>query len=122
LRTGLAPEWPVAPPSEDLDFGWLHQGEAFGLGLLKEDDGHEVVYKSEMAVRVESCTCRLLALTRRCLLYLPDTVVAAAMAALEQAEDPVQLPRERLREARSQRRHWATKKKRAVAQEMLTVR
>jgi len=114
--------WPRAPSSEELDFGCLHAGDAFGIGMLNDEVDPDRHYTSEMAVRVESCTCRLLMLTRRCLWYLPEQVVATTRAVLKSAEDPLKLPPERVAAARQSGQRWAAQKQRLLAKEMLTVR
>eukprot|EP00429_Kryptoperidinium_foliaceum_P108146 CAMPEP_0176307746 /NCGR_PEP_ID=MMETSP0121_2-20121125/64182_1 /TAXON_ID=160619 /ORGANISM="Kryptoperidinium foliaceum, Strain CCMP 1326" /LENGTH=81 /DNA_ID=CAMNT_0017649547 /DNA_START=32 /DNA_END=274 /DNA_ORIENTATION=+ len=81
----------MTPVPTELSFGWLHRGEAFALALLREDPNPEDVHRSEAAVRVESCTCRLLVLTRGCLIYLPDDVARSALMALDSADDPIRV-------------------------------
>lgn len=120
LRGGLQPGWPAAPLSEELEFGFLHPGEAFGIGLLHPsiEDGP---YTSETCVRVESCTCLLLVLTHRCLWYLPESVVTKTRAALDKAEDPLRLPAMRVQEAREAWHRWTIQKRDILEKEMLTV-
>jgi len=103
-----------------LEFGLLRPGHVLGLGAIMDPRG-ECPYPSAVTVRVESCSARLMVLTRRSLLYLPDQVAARVDEALANAEDPVRLSSEKLRDAQRRTRKWAVTKRTTLRRQMLTV-
>jgi len=94
---------------EELEIGYLHAGEAFGLGALLHPNG-ECPYPSGVTVRVESSGARLLVLNARCLLYLQEAVARTLVDKLRQTEDMVSASAEKIREIIAQRRRWQLEK------------
>ncbi|CAK0876834.1 unnamed protein product, partial [Prorocentrum cordatum] len=73
----------------------LHAGQMFGLGVLHGP--RECPYAATVSLRAEASRVRLLVLTARSLFYLPDEEVDALKKVLEETDDPINVPPERLK-------------------------
>lgn len=113
--------WEVSPSTEQVELATLYEGEAFGLHILKNEFCPEE-RRSSVSVRVQSARCKVLALTRRCLVYLPDDIRDKVTESMGDDEDPVKVTAAKLRDAQRERRHWTANKRDFVSREMLTAR
>mmetsp|Transcript_77455 Transcript_77455/g.209338 ORF Transcript_77455/g.209338 Transcript_77455/m.209338 type:complete len:280 (-) Transcript_77455:117-956(-) len=93
----------------------LHAGQMFGLGVLHGP--RECPYAATVSLRAEASRVRLLVLTARSLFYLPDEEVDALKKVLEETDDPINVPPERLKALSKHFRDWQTVKRKVLREE-----
>merc|ERR1712232_1308929 len=115
-RGGLQSGGIGIPAGKEIDLGFLSPGEAFGLGALY--DSLECPYVASSTIRVDSDVARVLVLTQRSLLYLPDILVTSVLEVCKGMVDPARPSVEAIRAERKQHHRWHADKHKVLMQEM----
>ena len=82
---------------------------ARGLDVL-DTAGWAQIEGSDLDLHVESATARLLMISRRNLLFLPDAVQSAMSELVQEADDPIRLPPHTVQHARAKHYQWLSMK------------
>eukprot|EP00928_Gymnodinium_smaydae_P009460 TRINITY_DN13548_c0_g1_i4.p1 TRINITY_DN13548_c0_g1~~TRINITY_DN13548_c0_g1_i4.p1 ORF type:complete len:946 (-),score=205.02 TRINITY_DN13548_c0_g1_i4:91-2928(-) len=113
LRAPGAPAFRGVPPGREIDMGLMYPGTLFAFrSLVLQHD--EVPPRSQVTVRVDSCSARILIVHREHLLYLNERITKNIQTFCETKEDPIRPLPDAVSDARRLRRCWATEKQQVL--------